>query len=153
MKKFIKIYYPNFILIIFTILLLLYFEPYYFIAIPSLILSYLYQKGSIKNKNYQYASIYNIIFNIILYLFVIASFIYCLNTNGYDALGYAALSFLINIIIALNCILSFIIRLLFRFIYKQKFNYQEHIILNTIQIIITFISINGPFIFFFIMDK
>ncbi len=158
MKKFIKEKYLNIVFIILAVIIFIINikVDVQFNSILSLIfivLSYIFEKGSIKNKKYHFTSKYKIAYNLFLALTSLITFIIALNINGWDALGYIAFSLLFSFVLGVCLVFNALTRLFFRIFFKQKFNINENKLFNIIQIIISLIGVFGPYLFLRIIDN
>lgn len=145
MKKYLKNIYINIILIILAFISLLITSSFIF-SMPLLyaffilmIIAYVYEQNSIKNKEYHFSNIYKIIYTscCLLNCLYIAFF-----KNGWDVLGILG----IDIIIILAFGLNVLVRIFFRLKYKQKFNLKNNLKQTIIFIILSIITVVVPIV-------
>ena len=160
MKEFFKQYYPN--LTIFTISLIFGInklviqdieEPKNLIAALLfftllLCISYLYNKGSIKNKYYPFGNLYKIIADFILITIVIISAINSKGTSGWDSIGIYGIFYLSFTFLVITTIFNIITKISSMIIFRKKGLQTKYSWCNIIKIVLSTITIIVAIIFY-----
>lgn len=147
MKKIIKDYKINLIMIFIAILVLVLgaylFGSIYLIyaSIFLFSLAHVINKNYIKKKKYSFSDKYKIITNSILLVLEIVFLALAINSYSWSSLGYAILFLLIIVIILLNNLLNILFRLYYRIRYKQTFNFKKNLRVDVYYLLLLFSSI------------